>query len=281
MERRPFDSSDFTIPIIGQGTWNLEHQEPGIAIEALRAGIDLGLTHIDTAEMYGNGAAEELVGDAITDRRDEVFLVSKVLPENASREGTILACERSLRRLGTDHLDVYLLHWRGRHRLEETVAAFEQLAREGKILTWGVSNFDVADLDELWAIDATSGPVCNQVLYHLRERGIEHGVLPWCEQHGLAVVGYSPFGHGDFPAPNSPEGRVLGEIAHRHRATPRQVALRFLTRQAAVFTIPKASTPEHARENAGAGDLRLHRRDLELLEQTFPLGPPPQELPML
>src|SRR6202158_1166233 len=215
------------------------------------------MTHIDTAEMYGSGAAEEVVAEAIIGRRDEIFLISKVLPQNASRRGTILACDRSLARLNTDRLDCYLLHWRGQHPLEDTIAAFEELKSAGKILSWGVSNFDLPDLEDVRKIAGEGSLVCNQVLYHLEERAIEHSVIPWCEEHGVAVVAYSPFGHGRFPGPDSKKGHVLQEIAAVHRATPRQVALRFLLRWPSMFTIPKASRPQHAEENAGAGDLRL------------------------
>ena len=222
-----------------------------------------------------------MVAEAIVGRRDEVFLVSKVLPQNASRSGTIAACERSLARLETDRLDCYLLHWRGEHPLEETFAAFEQLQREGKILSWGVSNFDVADLEEALRIAGEGSVACNQVLYHLKERTIEHAVIPWCEEHGVAVVAYSPFGHGDFPGPRTTGGRVLAEIATAHDATPRQVALRFLVRRPSLFAIPKASSPEHAAENAGAGDLRLTEAELARIDEAFPRGPRPRELPML
>ena len=179
MEHRPFGSTKREVAMIGQGTWNIEQADSGRAIGGLRRGLDLGMTHIDTAEMYGSGAAEELVGAAIAGRRDEVFLVSKVLPNNASRNGTIAACERSLKRLRTDRLDCYLLHWRGSHPLADTVAAFERLRADGKILSWGVSNFDVDDLDELGQVAGAGKPACNQVLYHLRERAIEHAVIPW------------------------------------------------------------------------------------------------------
>lgn len=266
--------------MIGQGTWYGQARGRAQAIAALRRGLDLGMRHIDTAEMYLSGVAEEWVAEAIAGRRGEVFLVSKVLPENASHAGTIAACERSLARLRTGHLDCYLLHWRGRYPLADTVAAFEQLREQGKILSWGVSNFDVPDLEELRAAGGRSGPACNQVLYHLRERAIEHAVIPWCERHGLAVVGYSPFGHGQFPGPRTPGGRVLQQIADTHGATPRQVALRFLVRRRALFTIPKASTPGHAEENAGAGDLQLSESELRLIDEAFPLGPP-RALPML
>jgi diketogulonate reductase-like aldo/keto reductase len=281
MERRRFDGTTADIPAIGQGTWELDRKDRATVLAALRRGLDLGMTHIDTAEMYGSGTAEELVGAAIEGRRDEVFLVSKVLPGNASRRGTIAACERSLARLRTDYLDCYLLHWRGEHPLEETIAAFQQLERDGKIRCWGVSNFNVSDLEEARSIAGAGGPVCNQVLYHLNERAIEHGVLPWCERHKVAVVAYSPFGHGDFPAPRSPGGRVLQEIADAHSATPRQVALRFLVRRHPLFAIPKGSSVAHAEENAAAGSLRLDDAELARIDEAFPLGPPPRELPML
>jgi diketogulonate reductase-like aldo/keto reductase len=282
MQHRPFGSNDRQVAIIGQGTWYLEHGDAESAIGALRRGLDLGMTHIDTAEMYGSGAAETLVGAAIDGRRDELFLVSKVLPHNASQNGTIAACERSLKRLKTDRLDCYLLHWRGSHPLADTVAAFERLIADGKILSWGVSNFDVDDLDELSQVAGAAKPASNQVLYHLRERAIEHGVIPWCEKHGVAVVAYSPFGHaGGFPEAHTAGGRVLKAIADRHQATPRQVALSFLTRRPSLFAIPKASNPEHAEENAGAGALDLSEADLARIDAAFPLGARPRSLPML
>jgi diketogulonate reductase-like aldo/keto reductase len=225
MEHRTFGSTRREVAIVGQGTWHIEQGDAKTAVAALRRGLDLGMTHVDTAEMYGSGAAEEVVGEAIAGRRDEVFLVSKVLPHNASRNGTIAACERSLKRLKTERLDCYLLHWRGSHPLEDTVAAFERLSAEGKILSWGVSNFEVDDLDEIRAIAGAGHPACNQVLYHLRERAIEHGVIPWCEENGVAVVAYSPFDHGgEFPGPNTAGGRVLKAIADQHNATPSRAA---------------------------------------------------------
>jgi diketogulonate reductase-like aldo/keto reductase len=282
MERRPFGSTGRKVAVIGQGTWYIEEANSAKAIAALRRGLDLGMTHIDTAEMYGSGVAEELVGAAIAGRRDEVFLVSKVLPHNASLRGTIAACERSLKRLKTDHLDCYLLHWRGSHPLEDTVAAFERLRAERKILFWGVSNFDMADLDAVRRIAGAGHPACNQALYHLRERAIEHAVIPWCERNGVAVVAYSPFGHaGGFPEPHSAGGRVLKEIADRHHATPRQVALHFLLRRPSVFAIPKAANPDHAEENAGAGALDLSDAELARIGGAFPLDPHPRPLPML
>ncbi len=281
MERRWLGPSKREVAVIGQGTWYLERGDRAQAIATLRQGLDLGMTHIDTAEMYGSGAAEELVAEAIAGRRDTVFLVSKVIPQNASRRGTLAACERSLARLRTDRLDAYLLHWRGHHPLADTIGAFEQLQREGKILAWGVSNFDVDDLEEIQEIAGDGGLACNQVLYHLTERAIEHAVLPWCQEHGVAVVAYSPFGHNRFPGPRTKGGQVLHRIAAAHRATVRQVALRFLVRLASLFTIPKASRPDHGAENAGAGDLRLTDAELAEIDGAFPLGPRPRELPML
>jgi diketogulonate reductase-like aldo/keto reductase len=237
------------------------------------------MTHIDTAEMYGD--AELVVAEAIAGRRDQIFLVSKVLPSNASRRGTITACERSLARLKTDRLDCYLLHWRGAYPLAETVAAFEELVSAGKIRSWGVSNFDADDLGEMLAVAGQGRIACNQVLYHLSERAIEHAVLPWCEQHGVAVVAYSPFGHNDFPQPRSEAGLVLQAIAEAYGASVRQVALAFLTRAPSVFAIPKASMPEHAADNAAAGKFVLGRDDIAALDDAFPRGPRPRSLPML
>ncbi len=260
------------VPVIGQGTWYIEQADPRAAIGALRGGIDAGMTHIDTAEMYGAGAAEEVVGEAIAGRRENVFLVSKVLPQNASRAGTIAACEASLRRLGTDHLDCYLLHWRGRHPLEETFAAFEELKAAGKIRSWGVSNFDTDDLEDALAAAGENTIACNQVLYHLEERGIEHAVLPWCEAHNVAVVAYSPFGSGNFPALETPAGAVLARVAAAHDATPRQVALAFLTRRPSLFAIPKAASFSHAEENAEGGSLLLDASDIAAISEAFPPG---------
>ena len=279
MELRRFGPTSTEVPVIGQGTWKMHRDPRASAITALRRGLDLGMTHVDTAELYGK--AEEYVGEAIAGRREQVFLVSKVLPENASRRGTIRACEQSLRKLGTDRLDCYLLHWRGPHPLADTIAALEQLQEDGKILSWGVSNFDVPDLEEEEEIAGPGRIACNQVLYHLEERAIEHAVLPWCEEHGVALVGYTPFGERSFPGPGTKGGRVLGEIAGAHGATPRQVALRFLVRRPSLFAIPKAARQQHMEENAGAGDLVLSDAELARIDDAFPPGPPPDELPML
>jgi diketogulonate reductase-like aldo/keto reductase len=279
MKFRQFGSSKHDASVIGQGTWYIDRGDRKRAVVALRRGLELGMTHLDTAEMYGD--AEIVIAEAIEGKRDEVFLVSKVVPSNGSRRGTITACERSLKRLKTDRLDCYLLHWRGSYPLSETVAAFDELVRAGKIRSWGVSNFDVDDLDEMLDVAGEGKIACNQVLYHLSERAIEHAVIPWCERHGVAVVAYSPFGHNDFPSPHSKAGEALQRIADAHGATPRQVALAFLIRDTAVFAIPKASTPEHAAENAGAGELTLSEADIAALEAAFPRGPKPRSLPML
>jgi diketogulonate reductase-like aldo/keto reductase len=278
MQRHTFGSTKREIAVIGQGTWCIDR---GAAIATLRHGLELGTTHIDTAEMYGSGAAERLVAEAIAGRRDEIFLVSKVLPQNASRSGTMSACDRSLARLNTDRLDCFLLHWRGQHPLEDTIAAFEKLKSEGKILSWGVSNFDLPDLEDVRRIAGEGNLACNQVLYHLEERAIEHAVIPWCEQHSVAVVAYSPFGHGQFPGPRTTGGRVLKQIAAAHNATVRQVALRFLVRRPSLFAIPKASSPEHAAENARGAQLDLTKAEIAQIDEAFPLGSRASHLPML
>ena len=280
MRTQKFGTAGPDVSVIGQGTWYLDRGDRKAAIAALRRGIETGMTHIDTAEMYGD--AEPVIAEAIAGLpREKLFLVSKVLPSNASRRGTVTACERSLKRLKTDHLDCYLLHWRGAYPLEETVAAFEELVDAGKIRAWGVSNFDADDLDELLDVAGEGKIACNQVLYHLQERAIEHAVLPWCERHGTAVVAYSPFGHNDFPSPRSKGGEVLQAIAEAHGAGPRQVALAFLTRSASVLAIPKAASAEHAAENAAAGDLKLGDAEIAALDKAFPRGPRPRSLPML
>lgn len=281
MKQDVFGPTGRRVPVIGQGSWYIESGDRRQAVAALQRGIEQGMTHIDTAEMYGDGAAESVVGEAIAGRRDAVFLVSKVLPHNASRQGTVAACERSLRALGTDRLDVYLLHWRGPHPLAETFGAFERLQQDGKIRAWGVSNFDVDDLDEALAVAGPGRIACNQVLYHLGERAIEHAVIPWCRQHGVAVVAYSPFGHDAFPKATSPGGRVLAEVAAAHGATARQVALAFLLRQPGVFTIPKASRAAHTEDNAGAGALVLSAADITRIDAAFPRGTRPDHLPMI
>ena len=279
MQTKVWGATGTQVSVIGQGTWYIDHGNHAAAVGALQKGLDLGMTHIDTAEMYDD--AELVVADAIKGRRDEVFLVSKVLPNNASRAGTIKAAERSLARMRTDRMDCYLLHWRGGYALEDTVSAFEQLKKDGKILSWGVSNFDADDLQEIYEVAGKGKIACNQVLYHLKERAIEHSVIPWCEAHGVTVTAYSPFGHSDFPAPKSEGGQVLQQIAAAHGASPPQVALAFLTRAPAVVTIPKASSAEHAGENAAAGDLALTKDEISALDAAFPRGSRPRGLPML
>lgn len=280
MKKLPFGSTGTEVALIGQGTWNLD-MNPSAGLATLLAGLDAGMTHIDTAEMYGQGKAEKIVGEAVRGRREEVYLVSKVLPENATRAGTIEACERSLRRLGTDYLDCYLLHWESTHPLEETVAGFAELVDAGKIRSWGVSNFDVPWLEKAKAVAGEGRIACNQVLYHLRERAIEHEVIPWCEENGVAVVGYSPFGQGNFPTSRSPEGSVLTGIAEKRGATPYQVALAFLTRRPGLFAIPMTSKPSHALSNAGASGITLDDEEIERLDDAFPLGAPRSGVPTL
>ena len=271
MKHRAFGPTGEEVAVVGQGTWNMEKDERA-AIAALRQGLDLGMTHIDTAEMYGSGRVEEIVAEAIAERRAETFLVSKVLPQNASRRGTVEACERSLRRLRTDYLDLYLLHWPGRHPLADTLAAFEELRAAGKIRAWGVSNFDEVELADAVRIAGEGKVACNQVLYHLEERAIEHAVLPFCDQHGIALVAYSPFGSGNFPGPRTPGGKVLATIAETHGATPHQVALAFLLRFPSLFAIPKAARAEHAAENAAAADLQLTAEEIARIDDAFPRG---------
>jgi diketogulonate reductase-like aldo/keto reductase len=267
-----------TIPVLGQGTWGLAegaHPRAG-EIAALRLGLDLGMTLIDTAEMYADGGAEELVGEAIAGRREEVFLVSKVLPHNATRRGTVAACERSLRRLGTDRLDLYLLHWRGGLPLEETLDAFETLVQTGKARHWGVSNFDVSDVEELMGLPGGSAVQTNQVLYNLTRRGIEYDLLPWCRERGLPIMAYSPIEQGRLL--NHPG---LASVAARHDATPAQVALAWLLRQDNLIVIPRARTLRHVRENRAALDLRLTKMDLVELDREFPQPTEKKPLEML
>jgi diketogulonate reductase-like aldo/keto reductase len=279
--KRLFGTSGRTVACVGQGTWKIEAPAAVGAVAALRRGLDLGLTHIDTAEMYGSGTSEKIIGQAIEGRRDEVFLVSKVLPGNASKQGTLAACEKSLARLRTDRLDCYLLHWRGSFPLEETIAAFEMLVQQGKILSWGVSNFDVEDLEEVKSIAGAGHPACNQVLYHLQERAIEHAVLPWCRKNRSAVVAYTPFGQSPKIFDDDAGQGVLSEVAAAHSATPRQVALGFLLRNPEVFVIPKASDIAHVTENAGAATLHLSDAEIAKIDAAFPRGKAPRGLPMI
>ena len=245
-------------------------------IAALRTGLDLGMTLIDTAEMYADGGAEELVAEAVAGRRDEVFLVTKVLPSNATRRGTVAACQRSLRRLRTDRIDLYLLHWRGQTPLAETLEGFTNLSRAGKIRYWGVSNFDVADMEELVDLPGGSTVATDQVLYNLSRRGIEHDLLPWCRWRRIPIMAYSPIEEGQLV-----QHRSLNAVALQHRTSPAQVALAWLLRQDGVIAIPKAGTAEHVRENRAAGDLRLTKGDLVELDAAFPGPSEPAPLQML
>ena len=277
--RRPFGCDGVPVAVIGQGSWQTD-RDPSAAVAALRRGVELGLDHVDTAEIYGSGAAEELVGQALAGLRERVFLVSKFDPAHGTRQGTARACEASLKRLRTDWLDAYLLHWVGPHPLEETVAALEDLVRAGKILRWGVSNFDEIKLEAALVIAGAGRIACNQVLYHLGERAIEHAVLPFCARHGIAVVGYSPFAAGAFPGVDTPQGRVLERIGAAYGASPRQVALAFLTRWAGTFTIPKAVSLPHVEDNAAAARIGLNPDDIADIEAAFPLGPRRWGVPM-
>ena len=271
--KRKFGWTNLQVPVIGQGTWMIEgdHNIESRAVESLRLGLDLGMSHIDTAEMYGDGHAEELVAEAIAGRRDRVFLTSKVLPSNASYEGTIKACKMSLRRLKTNWLDLYLLHWPSRYPISETMHAMEKLVSEGLIRFIGVSNFDLEELKEAEQVLKNEQIACNQVLYHLGDRGIERHLLPYCKEREIAVVGYAPFGHGSFQSCQSRGGKVLAKIAKLHNRTPRQVALNFLTRHPCLFTIPKTTNPDRVKENSGGVGWKLTDEDIMAIENTFPL----------
>jgi diketogulonate reductase-like aldo/keto reductase len=263
------------VPVLGQGTWHMgeDPKKRAYEIAALRLGIQYGMTVIDTAEMYGDGASEELIGEAIEGRRKDVFLVSKVLPHHATRIGTIDACERSLLRLGTDHLDLYLLHWRGTVPLTETLAGFADLMHAGKIRRWGVSNFDTADMEELASLPGGDEVATNQVLYNLTRRGIEYDLLPWCEQRNIPIMAYSPIEQGRLL-----KDPVLMAIGALHNATPAQVALAWVLRRERMIAIPKAGTPEHVKENREALDIDLTEDDLAELDRAFP--PPTKKVPL-
>jgi diketogulonate reductase-like aldo/keto reductase len=263
------------VPVLGLGTWRLAEGLRPRAEEAaaLRLGLDLGMTLIDTAEMYGDGAAEELVGEVIAGRREGLFLVSKVLPMHARRLGTITACEGSLRRLGTDRLDLYLLHWRGEAPLEETLEAFSILVRAGKIRYWGVSNFDLSDMEELVALPGGPSVATDQVLYNLTRRGIEYNLLPWCRERKIPIMAYSPIEQGRLL-----NKTALKNVAARHGATAAQVALAWVLRQEKLIAIPKAATPAHVEENRGALNVHLTGEDLAELDRAFP--PPDRPVPL-
>jgi diketogulonate reductase-like aldo/keto reductase len=256
-----------TVPAYGQGTWHMGESRNRFADEAaaLKLGIDLGITLIDTAEMYGNGVAEEIVAEAAKGRRDKLFIVSKVLPYNGSQRGTIDACERSLKRLKTDRIDLYLLHWRGSHPFAETLGAFEKLRRDGKIRHHGVSNFDRRDMEEWVKTGGGETVASNQILYNLTRRGPEWDVIPWCRERNISIMAYSPLEQGRMLG-----HKALAEVAARHGATPAQVALAWLLHQDGMMVIPKAGRQEHVRENLGALDLKLSDQDLADLDRAFP-----------
>ena len=266
------------IPSLGQGTWGMaeDQRRRKDEIAALRLGFDLGMTLIDTAEMYADGGAEALVGEAIAGCRDELFLVSKVLPEHATRAGTVAACEHSLRRLGTDRLDLYLLHWRGNEPPEETLDAFAALIDAGKIRYWGVSNFDVVDMIELWKLDGGANVATDQVLYNLTRRGIEYDLMPWCRNRNIPIMAYSPIEQGRLL-----DDRELRHVAARHNATPAQVALAWVLRQDGVVAIPKAANIAHVREDYAALELHLTGEDLTALDRAFPAPTEAMPLAML
>jgi len=272
MQHRVLGNTGLSISVIGQGTWQMEQDDRAKAIQTLRHGLDLGLTHIDTAEAYGSGRVEELVAEAIAGHRDQVYLASKVLPQHGSYEDTLLACEQSLKRLKTDRLDLYLLHWPGQALMEQTFRAFEQLTKDGKIRAFGVSNFEIPELEAAVALVGEGRIACNQVRYHLQERSIERGLLAWCRERHIAVVGYSPFGTGRFPSLSGESGKVLAEIAEARGATARQVALAFLIREPETFTLAKTQSPEHAEDNAQAGELTLSADEVRRIDAAFPLG---------
>jgi diketogulonate reductase-like aldo/keto reductase len=263
-----------SVPALGQGTWRMgeDPRKHGQEVAALQLGLDLGMTLIDTAEMYGDGGAERVVGEAIRGRRDEVYLVSKVLPENASRPGTVAACERSLKRLGTQQIDLYLLHWRGSHPVAETLRAFQDLTEQGKIRSWGVSNFDLDDMEELTGLTGGDACVTNQVLYNLTRRGIEWDLLPWSQRHHMPVMAYSPIEQGRLLS-----HRGLDAVVKRHGATPAQIALAWVLNSGSI-AIPRARADAHVRENRAAADIRLTEQDLADLDRSFP--PPRRKEPL-
>lgn len=272
---RTLEMAGTQVPVIGQGTWRMG-ENPGLRrreVAALREGVERGLRLIDTAEMYGEGGAEKVVGEAMAGLRDQVFLVSKVYPHNASRTGVAMACERSLKRLGSEHIDLYLLHWRGQYPLAETVEAFERLREQGKIGRWGVSNFDVDDLEEL----GEQACATNQVLYNPEERGVEFHLLPWQQRHGMPLMAYCPLGQGGALLANP----AVRQVAENHGASAAQVALAWALRQPGVLVIPKAGDPQHLAENAAAADLQLSEAELQLIDSAYPAPSRKQRLQMV
>lgn len=281
MRHYKFGCLDTAVPLIGQGTWNLPERGEAVAEarRALRTGLDLGMTHVDTAEMYGAGKIEEIVASAINGfPREQLFIVSKVLPDHATFDGTIDACNNSLKRLQTDYLDCFLLHWRSRHPISHTMAAMEQLVDEGKIRSFGVSNFDVEDLKEAQAVLKKHRIACNQVLYNLRNRGIERKLVPYCNEHGIAVVGYTPFGQRAMPSLRTAGGASLIQVAKKHEVTVPQIILAFLVRDPNLFAIPKSAIVEHTKENAAAAEIKLDAEDLDAINGAFPA--PDRDVPL-
>jgi diketogulonate reductase-like aldo/keto reductase len=275
VKTKPFGPTGIDVSVIGQGTWDFPESGDRLteAKQAIRRGVELGMTHLDTAEMYGSGRVEELLGDAIVGiPRESIFVTSKVLPSNARFDATLKACERSLKRMRLDYFDLYLLHWPSGHPLEDTMRALETLVAQGKTRFVGVSNFDVDDMIEAQSYLRNVPLACNQVLYHLQERGIEHALIPEARKRNVAIVAYTPFGRGNFPRAESKGGGLLAQVGAKHGATPRQVIVAFLTRDANVFTIPKASRIAHVEENAAAGDLVLDSADCEAIDAAFPRG---------
>jgi diketogulonate reductase-like aldo/keto reductase len=265
------------VPQLGQGTWRMGESKRAFdqEVAALRLGLDLGMMLIDTAELYGDGCAEDVVAEAVKGRREDCFIVSKVKPENSTRAGTITACERTLKRLKTDRIDLYLLHWRGCRRLEETLIGFQALLDKGAIRYFGVSNFDVKDMEELFALPGGDACAGNQVVYNLRRRGIEYGLLPWAREHRVPIMAYSPIEQGRLAS-----NRTLAAIAARHEATTAQIVLGWVLRQSDMMVIPKSSNAKHVRANRAALDIHLSESDLAELDHAFPepKGPRPLEL---
>jgi diketogulonate reductase-like aldo/keto reductase len=264
-----------TVPALGQGTWQMA-EESGRRpqeIEALRLGVQLGMTLVDTAEMYGEGASEKLIAEALGSERERLFLVSKVYPHNASRKGVVEACDRSLKRLGTDRLDLYLLHWRGGVSLEETVAGFEELRRSGKVRHWGVSNFDTEDMEELFTVEDGRNCTTNQVLYNVTRRGPEYDLIPWMMERRIPLMAYSPIEQGRLP-----KSGILQSIGRNHGATPYQIALAWLLQKPGIIAIPKASSSAHVRDNHRALDIRLSPDELSAIDAEFP--PPKRKRPL-
>jgi diketogulonate reductase-like aldo/keto reductase len=269
MEKTAFGATGFDVSILGQGSWNIEKANRRQITEAMHRGIELGMNHIDTAEMYGAGKVESVLSEILKGLRDRVFLVSKVLPENASYQGTIAACEASLRRLKTDRLDSYLLHWHEQHPLEETFRAFEKLQSDGKILSFGVSNFERAELEKAVKLAGENKIACNQVEYFLQNRGIEKDLIPYCEAHRISVVAYSPFGDHRFPGALSKAGRTLKNIGHEYGVSARCVALRFLIQKGNVAVIPKAAKLKHVEDNFKATTLKLDDDTMMQIDKMF------------